>query len=291
MRPVLPALALCSLALPLAAQQPCRVPTSSNEAKLLYYYAVPLAFSAPVVATPSTPGSITIGGDLTYIPEPDPAIQRTGQGPVRCYSPKDEASNLSPVLPRPRITIALPLGLVIEASYLPPVTVADATPNLLSLAVSRGLLSLPFPVTPVSLRARLHATIGNVRGPITCSPAMLQQADRTQPCFGTNPSEDTYAPNILGGELVAALGRQGGRFGGQLGIGATSLTPEFQVGFTSQDNAVDTSRVEPAERVVRVALLAGAWMQASSRLALGAQIYSVPRDLSVLRAGGSWRVR
>jgi hypothetical protein len=281
---------LAPLLIPAAvlAQRPCRVPTSSNEAKLLYYYAVPIAFSMPVRPPQLGVGGISLGGDLTYIPEPPREIQTTS----RCYNPpKTEASNLSPVLPRPRLAIGLPFGLVAEASYLPPVTVNDATPNLLSFALSTEIASLLMSATPVRVLVRAHTTIGKVEGPITCSKSMLQQSSRLQPCFGVNVSADTYRPNIFGAEGVFAFGAPGGRLGAYAGAGATMLNPRFQVGFTSQDGAVDTSRVEPEERVIRPVLLAGGWARVISRLDLGLQLYSVPADLTVVRGGANFRIR
>lgn len=288
MRTAMFAAALASVVTSVAPAQPCRVPTSSNEAKLLYYYAVPLAFSMPVRPPRSGAGGISIGGDLTYIPRPPASIQRTRL----CYSPeKTEASNLSPVLPRPRLALGLPLGVVVEISYLPPVTVSGATPNLFSAALSTELLSTLLAATPVRLLVRAHATVGKVEGAITCSKSMLQQSTRVQPCFGTRPSNDTYRPNIFGGEGALTFGGPTGRAGAYVGAGATSLNPRFQAGFTSQDGAVDTTRVEPVERVIRASLLGGAWVRTVSRLDLGFQVYSVPKDLTVARVGASFRVR
>lgn len=271
-----------------SAMAPCRVPTSSNEAKLLYYYAVPLAFSFASTPTRLGIGDISLGGDATYIPEPPKGIQRTS----RCYSPpKTEASNLAPVFPRPRLALGLPLGFVAEVSYLPPVTVFDATPNLFSAALSREFGAMLLAATPLRLIGRAHATLGHVKGAITCSREMLQQRTRFEPCYGTTPSLDTYRPNILGIEGALAFGVPGGRGGAYLGAGATSLDPKFQVGFTSQDGAVDTTRVEPERRIIRPALMAGGWVRALQRLDLGLQLYSVPADLTVVRAGASFRLR
>lgn len=288
MRSALFAAVLAGAASSLVGAQPCRVPTSSNEARLLYYYAVPLAFSMPVRPLQLGAGGISLGGDLTYIPEPPSEIQRTRL----CYTPeKTEASNLSPVLPRPRLAIGLPFGFVAEISYLPPVTVSGATPNLFSAALSTELLSTLLAATPVRFLVRAHGTVGKVEGAITCSKDMLQQATRFQPCYGTNPSNDTYNPNIIGGEAALSFGLPAGRVGAYVGAGATSLNPKFQVGFTDQDGAVDTSRVEPVERVIRASLLGGAWVRPVPRLDLGLQLYSVPSDLTVARVGVSYRLR
>ena len=288
MRPVSFAVLAALAPLVAHAQSACRVPTESNEAKLLYYYAVPLAFSMPVRPPQLRAGRISIGGDLTYIPEPPQNIQTTSL----CYSPpKTEASNLSPVLPRPRLSLGLPFGLVAEVSYLPPVTVSGATPNLFSAALSTEILSTLLAATPVRLLVRAHGTVGKVEGAITCSKDMLQQSTRLRSCFGTNPSKDRYEPNIFGGEAALAFGMPSGRVGAYLGGGATSINPKFQVGFTSQDGAVDTTRVEPSERVIRPVFLAGGWVQPLSRIDLGLQLYSVPADLTVVRVGASFKVR
>ncbi|MGH7714204.1 MAG: hypothetical protein ACREOG_23190, partial [Gemmatimonadaceae bacterium] len=156
------------------------------------------------------------------MPEPSADISR----PERCYATnKSEDTRLSPIFPRPRLALGLGAGWMIEASYLPPVTVFDATPNLGSIALSR-ITS----IGPAGLLLRAHATFGQVEGAITCSQDALQLSNTAEPCYGSKESEDTYKPNMFGGEAAITF-VLGGRTTGYAGAGYSSLRPRFRVGF------------------------------------------------------------
>ena len=261
----------------------CRVPTTSNEAKLLYYYAVPIAYSMPGYVTRVPTGGVLLGGDLTVIPDPDPVLQTTSL----CFRQKKESTSLSRVLPRPRLAIGLPLGFVAEATYLPPVTVSGATPNLFSAALARVFALVP----TTSLVLRAHTTIGQVQGPITCPASSLQQRSDTLPCFGTKVSRDTYHPNMVGGEAALAWSDPTGRFGVMGGAGVTSLNPRFQVSFVNGNGLPDNTKVEPVTSVTRPAVFAGGYFALLDRVDVNAQVYDVPKDRTVFRVGGSIRLR
>src|SRR5262245_33874196 len=114
--------ALCAIPSLAAAQSVCKPPASSNDAKLLAYFAGPLAFGALPELSALGAGQWTLAGELTGVPSPPSSIARsTGE----CGFSKSEHSGLSPVLPRPRLAYGLGGGWVIDASWLPPVTVAD----------------------------------------------------------------------------------------------------------------------------------------------------------------------
>src|SRR5689334_3121207 len=126
-------LAATALVAASAAAQ-CRVDSNSNEGKLLAFYTAPIAFSMATAPEVLAPGSIRVGAEGEYIPRPDAAIERTGA----CFTQKSEHTSLSPVFGRPRITVGGPFGFALEAAYLPPVTIARATPNLFSFAISHS---------------------------------------------------------------------------------------------------------------------------------------------------------
>lgn len=257
----------------------CRPPASSNEAKLLAYYAAPIVFAPQGAPGPATRG-LTLGGELTYIPEPDPSLQRTGL----CFTPKQESTQLSPVFPRPRLALGLPWGLLIEASYLPPLKVAGAQANMFSgaIAVSRMLLALDGkPVLHGA--ARVHMTRGWVRGAITCAKSALQTRDSSAPCYGTSPSRDTFRPNMWG--IDGSIGRAfvSGRLDLYAGGGVNWLAPRFRVGFTDGNGLVDSTRVE-------VDLQRAAWFAGGSWRVIGpwsatGQVYGVPADVTLFRLG------
>ena len=112
----------------------CKVSSSSNEGKLLAFYTAPIVFTMATAPEVLAPATVRIGGELEYLPKPNRAIEQTGA----CFTQKSEHTSLSPVFGRPRITIGGPFGFALEAAYLPPVTIARATPNLFSFAVSNA---------------------------------------------------------------------------------------------------------------------------------------------------------
>lgn len=276
---VLAASALCAS----AARAQCRPGEDSNEAKLLAHYSAPITF-APQVGPAFARGHVVVGGDLTYIPKPDPALERTG----RCFMPKKESTQLSPVFPRPRLTIGLPLGIGVEVGYLPPVRVAGAKANLISGAVSVARPLLSVVGQPIVVAARVHATRGYVNGAITCGADAIQQSDPNAPCYGTEKSNDTFRPNMWG--IDGSIGRafMDQRLGLYAGGGVTWLAPRFRVGFVDSRGFVDRTRVEVDLR--RVAIFGGGTYHLAGIWSATAQIYSVPVDVTLFRLGATARL-
>ena len=271
---------------PAAAQ--CKVKTESNEAKLLAFYSAPIVFSLGNAPEEMRPGSIRIGAEGEYIPKPDPEIEQTGA----CFTQKSEKTSLSPVFGRPRLTIGAPLGFQIELAYLPPVTIARATPNLFSFAVSHAHHFLSGPISNgTTLMFRGHGTFGNVKGPITCPKSSLQQQSASIPCFGTEPSKDTFHPDMFGGEVAASVAPGTGRISFYAGAGANHLDPHFQVGFTNANGSRDNTQVELEESITRAALFGGITALVGRIFDVGAQVYSVPSDAMLFRINGGVRFR
>lgn len=265
-----------------AAGAQCKVSAGSNEGKLLAFYTVPIVFSAATEPEATTAGSVRVGLEGEYIPKPDPQIQRTG----KCFLQKSEHTSLSPVFGRPRITIGLPASFALEASYLPPVKIADAKPNLGSVAISHTQ-RLPFSrVTGgATLMIRANATFGNVKGPITCPKSALQTTTPSAACYGTTPSNDTFSPNMYGIDLLAGVRPPRSVFGFYAGAGANQIDPHFQVGFTNGQGGVDRTKVQLENPVTRLTLTAGTTAHIQNRIDFGAQIFSVPLDVTTFRVG------
>jgi hypothetical protein len=268
-----------------AAQLPCpngEPPKNSNVAKMLAWFAGPLAFSqgAPVARLPL--GAIELGGDLTWVPTPPASITHTDA----CYSSKTEHPGISPLLPRPRLTVGLGSGFSVEAMYLPPVTVADATPNMGSLAVAWASPAVRA-LGGARFTARAHSTFGQVRGPITCPRSVIQQTHPEDTCYANTPSKDTYQPNINGAE--AGVMSSGAPVKFYVGAGYSWLMPRFQVGYLSINGAFDSTRVHVD--LARVTGFAGVGYAVTRTLELTAQLYSVPVDATSGRVGFTWRLR
>ena len=262
----------------------CRPARGSNEAKLLAFFATPIAFSSGGMIASLPAGRVRVGFEATYVPSPSKAMQQ----PEACYGiKKTENTNLSPVFPRPRVTIGLPGNFLVEGSYLPPITVADAEPNLGSVAVARPWrLSGDEDHGTVSLLVRAHATIGRVRGAITCPRKALQTQDPNLACYGTKPSSDTYKPTMFGGEAAVAKESAGSRWGAYASTGVTLLRPRFQVGFQYLDAAFDDTKI--VVDMTRLAVGAGAWYRVAAKAALTGELYSVPADATTFRLGGAY---
>lgn len=266
----------------------CKVGTNSNEGKLLAFYTAPIVFSMATAPEVMKPGSIRIGAEGEYIPKPNPAIEQTGA----CFTQKSEHTSLSPVFGRPRVTVGGPFGFALEAAYLPPVTIARATPNLFSFGISQAHHFAAGPAaTGTTLMFRAHTTFGNVKGAITCPRSSLQQLSASSPCYGTTPSKDTFHPDMFGGEIAAgfAPGSRGISF--YAGAGANRIDPHFQVGFTDLNGNVDMTQVELASPLVRATIFGGATAIVRQIFDVGAQIYSVPSDATLFRLMGGVRFR
>ena len=269
-----------------SAQAQCKVSIDSNEGKLLAFYTAPIVFSMAGSPEVLPPASLRLGLEGEYIPKPNPAIEQTGA----CFTQKSEHTSLSPVFGRPRITVGGPFGFALEAAYLPPVTIARATPNLFSFAVSNAHHYQKGPANGTTLMLRIHGTFGNVKGAITCPESQLQQTSPSQPCFGTNPSKDTFHPDMFGGEVAAGFAPGNGGLSFYGGLGANRIDPHFQVGFTNGNGDVDQTQVELEDAVTRAALFGGFTAVIGRIFDLGAQIYSVPSDATLFRLMGGIRI-
>ena len=262
----------------------CRPPRNSHEARLLAFYEAPLVFSMAATPTRLTSGELRVAAEAGNVPSPSAALQR----PEFCYQPHSEHTSLTPAFGRPRITLGLPAGFALEASYLPPVTVGGATPHLASVALARPIDYI-VGKREVTLALRAHGTFGRVRGAITCPSSALQTADATAPCYGTRPSRDNFYPGMFGSEGAIGLRPRGGRVALYVGGGANWLRPRFRVGFTDATGYVDSTEVEA--RLVRGSAFGGVTVRATNALQLSGQVYSVPEDVTTLRVTVEYRVR
>jgi len=276
----------CALQHQVGAQ--CKVSANSNEGKLLAFYTAPIVFSMATSPEVMRPASIRIGAEGEYVPEPNPAIEQTGA----CFTQKSEHTSLSPVFGRPRITVGGPFGFTLEAAYLPPVTIARATPNLFSFGISQARhFASGLVATGTMLMFRIHATFGNVKGAITCPGSSLQQSSPSSPCYGTTPSKDTFHPDMFGGEVAAGFAPGSGGISFYVGAGANRIDPHFQVGFTDANGNVDMTQVELTSPLVRATIFGGATAIVRQIFDVGAQIYSVPADVTLFRVMGGVRFR
>jgi hypothetical protein len=252
----------------------CRPPRNSHEARLLAFYSVPLVFTADPGAIGESPARLRISLEGAYVPTASATLQHTDF----CYTGRAEHTGLTSFFGRPRVAIALPANTGIELSYLPPITVADATPSLFGAGawITRRVTSA------VDLTARAHVTAGTVRGPITCPSDALQQSDANAPCYGTSPSRDEFRPRIYGGELIASLAPAGARARWFGGVGVNALAPRFRVGFSDLLGGTDHTTI--AVNLVRATALGGLAIRATSRCDVSAEGFASFGDGATVRA-------
>ena len=269
-----------------AAQAQCRPGSNSNEAKLLAFYSAPISFSALDAPKRSPAWHLELQAEVSPVPTADPAIEHASE----CFTASaQQHSRLTRVFARPRVILTLPLGLALEASYIPPIQVGDAHPNLGSAAISETAPLSGFgPFGSSALMLRAHGTIGHVRGPITCAESSLQQTDPEAGCFGDRPSNDTFKPNMYGLEGVYGVTSRGGRFDFFAGTGVTWLRPRFEVGFTNLDGFVDNTQIEV--NLQRWSVLGGATLHLPAFFAITTEVYSVPKDVTTWRLAASYRL-
>lgn len=256
----------------------CTPPLNSNEAKLLAFYEAPVVFTP--VAAPSVlePGHLGIVGELTPVPAAPRSISQTHY----CYTQSTESAHLSPVLPRFRLSVGLPLGFALEGSYEPRVTVAHATPDFGSLALSYSRVIAP----NVTIQARAHGTYGSVDGPITCPSSALQQSNPAAACWSRRASNDEFSPNSLGTDVSAGVTPGGGRVTLYGGAGYAYLPAQFRVGFTNVAGVTDRTLVTVG--LSRESVFGGLGVRLLRSLSAGAELYAVPADVTLIRLSATY---
>jgi hypothetical protein len=262
----------------------CIPPANSNEAKLMAHYEAPVVFSTAMTPQLLHSGSLVLLGELTGVPAPSASISNTSY----CYVSKQEGTHLAPVLPRLRLTVGLPAGFALEGSYLPPITVDNAQPNLLSFALSyTHLLAAPANGPTWLFSGRIDGTSGTITGPITCPSSALQQTQPGQPCYGTQASADEFHPTSIG--LDATVGAQThSGINAFVGTGYSWYSPHFRVGFTNLTGYTDHTLVEINLR--RVSVFGGVGVRIIDPLDVAAEVYSVPEDVTTWRVSIRYRV-
>jgi hypothetical protein len=247
------------------AQGDCFPGSESNEAKTLAIYSVPLAFGRG--NAPELYPGFKAGLELTYLPEVSESIStptfcRPGKGP--------ENTNLLFAIPRPRFGMPLPLGLALEASWVPPIRVNGVKANLFGLSLEKAFGRLDGLVVAV----RAHGTFGSIHAPITCDDDALE--DPTSECFGGTKSDDRLSPNIFGVDAAVGGSLASGRLRPYAGAGYNRLEPRFQVNFTNQFGELDDRKVEVD--LNRLVVFGGATWQVAERWGVSGEVYAAPAD-------------
>jgi hypothetical protein len=255
-----------------AGAQVCEPRTDSNEAKIFGNRSLALAAGRAGAVDVATPYSVRLEVEAVMLPgvsdeTATPTTCRPGKGP--------ENVNVLPALARVRISVSLPAGLSLEASWLPPVRLAGVTGN-----VAAAALGYSRPLTNgLAAGLRVHATFGTVTGPFTCDDDDLE--DAASECFGGTRSEDRFRPNIVGADLALGPRRDSRDVAWYAGAGYSRLAPRFQVHFRNAAGDLDRTRVEVD--LHRVAAFGGITWTFAPAWSGSAEVYGTTADGATVR--------
>jgi hypothetical protein len=258
----------------------CFPAKGSHEARTMAIFDVPLAFSGAAAPARAPAGRVQLGVELSYLPNVDPATAT----PTTCRPDKHapENTDLLFAAPRPRATLALPAGFLLEASWIPPIRLSDVKANLLGFALAHATA---LGAHGAVLELRAHGTVGVIRAPITCDDAAL--ADSGSPCYQGTRSNDSFKPNVFG--ISAAIGWSLGDIHPYAGAGYNHLAPRFQVHFVNQFGSLDQRKV--IVDLDRGVMFAGVSWTPRRQLELASEIYSAPVDAVTVRVLARLRLR
>jgi hypothetical protein len=202
-----------------------------SEGRLIGFYSAALFFSPLGAPERAKTWAIDAGLEVGYIPQLSKS-QRTA------FQDKPEATNLAPLLPRPRVSFVLPGALHAQLSWVPPMRVFDVEANLLSIAVTRAIEPRGFTIAP-----RFVATWGKVRGSITCFEDLIHGTESesvyfTQIC-NSRKSDDHFKPQHLALEVLASRSVPRLPFLPYAGIGVLREKTIFDIGVQRTDGSRD----------------------------------------------------
>ena len=251
------------------------------EGRLMAFYAAALAVSAVGPARAERPWSVRAGLELSHIPRLSREQRTAGFD-------KPESSNLSPVLPRPRLAISTPQGVRIEASWLPPIRVFDARANLYSLAVSRAMRVRG----AIALTPRVVVARGRARGAITCNDDLRRGTPSEQVYYGAvchvRESDDHFEPRQLSAEVIVSRPTTS-RLAPFATLGLRRDDTRFDIGVIRSDGRRDPDHPVLLMRATRPFLAAGVTVR--GRVETGAEVYYAPGSLLTLRVRTDLLVR
>lgn len=277
---IAPIVAFVLLAAPAAAQREVEEHDfGDGQGRLVGFYSAVLTFTPTGAPLPAAPGALRVGLDVSYIPRLSLAQRRVGDKP--------EATNLAPLFPRPRLVAALPGGLSLEASWIPPVRFFDVKANVVSAALSRSFVA----PRAVIVTPRVAVTRGWVEGAITCYEDLESGSQDLREyysviCHG-NESEDRFEPRHFTGELLISRLHANGRFAPYLGAGVRHDRTRFDIGVITSDGSRDEDQPILELRATRAHLLAGADWRLRPRLRAGGEAFWAPGSIFTFRLHGS----
>jgi hypothetical protein len=248
------------------------------EGRLIGFYSAALLFSPLGPPERATTWALDAGLEVEYIPQLSKA-QRTA------FQDKPEATNLAPVLLRPRVGLVLPGAVQAEVSWVPPVRVFDVEANLFSVAITRALAPRGVTVAP-----RLLATWGKVRGAITCFEdlgrgTLEESVYYTQVCHGRT-SDDHFKPRHFAAELLISRAVSRLPFLPYGGIGVLREKTIFDIGVQRADGSRDPDHPILELRTTRAYGFIGGTVNAWRSTRFSGELFYAPGSLLTARVFG-----
>ena len=247
----------------------------SNEAQIMGYYSAALAFTPVGAAAGRT---FEAGLDLGYVPGLSAEDRST-----TFAGAKIQNTNFTSVLPRPHLRWRPVDRLLLEAGFVPPVHAFGIVP---AMAAAAATVRFAGRDDRLAWRARGHYLRGNIEGPITCSDDAVEDPTNNV-CFGGEPSDDHFRPEVYGIDFVAdgpRLGVDGLAWYALAGYRHETL--HFQTHFVNVFGRLDDqSLVAHLDRAsVAFGLIWSGWRG----LRVAGEGYYAPDALATVRVGVSW---
>ena len=245
------------------------------EGRLIGFYSAALFFSSLGAPERATTWALDAGLEVSYIPQLSKS-QRTA------FQDKPEATNLAPVLPRPRVALVLPGALHAQVSWVPPMRVFDVEANLLSIAVTRAMEPGGITIAP-----RFVATWGKVRGSITCFEDLLRGTESeavyyTQIC-NSRTSDDHFKPQHFALEVLASRSLARLPFLPYAGIGVLREKTIFDIGVQRTDGSRDPDHPILERRATRPYGFVGGTVNAWRSTRFTGELFYAPGSLFTAR--------
>jgi hypothetical protein len=248
------------------------------EGRLIGFYSAALLFSPLGPPERARAWALDAGVEVEYIPQLSKA-QRTA------FQDKPEATNLAPMLLRPRVSLVLPGALHAQASWVPPVRVFDVEANLFSVAVTRALEPRGITIAP-----RLLATWGKVRGSITCFEDLREGTQNEFVYYSeicnSRTSDDHFKPRHLAAEVLVSRGMPRLPFLPYAGIGVLREKTIFDIGVLRSDGSRDLDHPILELRATRAYGFLGGTVNAWRSTRFTGELFYSPGSLFTARVYG-----
>jgi len=247
----------------------------SNEAQIMGYYSAALAFTPVGAAAGRT---FEAGLDLDYVPGLSAEDRMT-----TFAGAKVENTNFTSVLPRPHLRWRPVDRLLLEAGFVPPVHAFGIVPAMAAAAATFRFAGRD---DRLAWRARGHYLQGDIEGPITCSDDAVEDPANTV-CFGGEPSDDHFRPQVYGVDFMAdgpRLGVDGLAWYALAGYRHETL--RFETHFVNIFGRLDDQDL--VARLDRASVAFGLTWSGWRGLRVAGEGYYAPDALATIRLGVSW---